>query len=246
METDGRLNRYLLGDCTELEKIEIERRYFADESSFEELLAREDELTYEYLSGELARADREKFERRFVRTQAGPERLAFARALLARLPQSRRPPQLHRWLGVAAAILLAAVPAWLVVETRRLDRELRRLEVERSGISPAPPPQGVVAAFILSPGLARSDAEPKRLTLPAGVTTIELRFELRRGAGYASYRAVLRTAAGSELFNEQAGSPLLRVPAALLAPGDYQVLLYGLAAGGQPEEAGDYYFSVLP
>ncbi len=73
---------YLLGNCTEEARAELEERFFRNDESFEQLCAAEAELIDEYLRGELNPAERVLFER-----QSGipgrQERVLFGRAMRA-------------------------------------------------------------------------------------------------------------------------------------------------------------------
>ena len=82
---DWRLTRFLLGDVTESERLEIERWCLDhDPDAFEILIAIEDELGFEYVEGRLSAAHRLLFERRYLATYSDRFKIAFARALLHR------------------------------------------------------------------------------------------------------------------------------------------------------------------
>jgi hypothetical protein len=148
----------------------------------------------------------------------------------------------------------------------RLERELaeRRAQPAREGSAggQAPPgrePAGVrarpfVISFVLTPGQVRGADELKRLRIPAGADRLRLQLVLKGEGGYKSYRAVLRTAEGEEVWSRaglraragESGRALsLSLPARLLAADDYELTLSGLTAGGDLEEVGDYYFGVV-
>jgi hypothetical protein len=60
------LMSYLLGAASELEQSQIETRYFRDQRFYEELLAREEELICDYVSGALTPEEGRLFERNFL------------------------------------------------------------------------------------------------------------------------------------------------------------------------------------
>ena len=82
VELDKKLTRYLLGDVSDKERLEIEDRYLSDEEFFDELLVAEDELIDDYVRGRLSRADRDSFESNFLCSPAREERVKSARALM--------------------------------------------------------------------------------------------------------------------------------------------------------------------
>jgi len=81
-DSDKKLIRYLLGDVSEVERTDIENRYWSQEGSFDELLVAEDELIDDYVRGELSRKDQELFEQQFLCTPARQERVKSSRALM--------------------------------------------------------------------------------------------------------------------------------------------------------------------
>ena len=90
-ESDAGWTRFLLGRSTEEERVRIERRSLDRRGHvFAELLAREDELRFDYLEGRLSPADRVRFEQRYVRSATDRRRLALARALLQRAARAIR------------------------------------------------------------------------------------------------------------------------------------------------------------
>lgn len=60
------LMSYLLGAATELEQSQIETRYFRDQRFYEELLALEEELICDYVSGALTPEEGRRFEQNFL------------------------------------------------------------------------------------------------------------------------------------------------------------------------------------
>jgi hypothetical protein len=60
------LMSYLLGAATELEQTQIETRYFRDQRFYEQLLALEEELICDYVSGALTLEEGRLFERNFL------------------------------------------------------------------------------------------------------------------------------------------------------------------------------------
>ena len=76
------IRQYLLGDLTGQDQLAFEERYFADEDSYQLVLALEDELRYDYAQGVLPAAERKRFEQRFLNGPGGPERVRLAKAVL--------------------------------------------------------------------------------------------------------------------------------------------------------------------
>lgn len=83
MNTESNIiRRYLLDDADETERTAIEERFLTDDDAFDEMIAVEDELFYEYSENEMSDAERGVFERKFLADREGRDRLAFAGAFL--------------------------------------------------------------------------------------------------------------------------------------------------------------------
>jgi hypothetical protein len=129
-----RLRRFLLGDIAEAEREAIERQCLAEHSLiFDQLVALEDELRFDYLQGRLSPADHTRFERRYASTPEGKSKLAFAQAVLLSsdaAPASPSPrTQAKTWgslvvlAGLGAAVVALAVVAGLQFSAARQLRE---------------------------------------------------------------------------------------------------------------------------
>jgi hypothetical protein len=118
--------------------------------------------------------------------------------------------------------------------------ELERLARERAAAPPAP----VTASFVLSAAL-RSEIGPRRLELPAAVEQVRLTLDLGAEEDFPGYLAVLHGPSGREVWSRRGLAPAaggtgttveLELPAALLAAGRHEALLYGEPrGGGEPE-----------
>jgi hypothetical protein len=126
---DERLRRYLLGEVTEEERCQIERRLLTDRQYFNALLKAEEEMTDRYARGEISDEERESFESHFLNSAERRESVEFAADLnryLAKenLKASRRKflrqtsylPRLIATLLLLAALLLATATLWLFIE----------------------------------------------------------------------------------------------------------------------------------
>ena len=249
-EEDELIDDYLSGALTAAERAQGERLFLA-------LPERRRKLTFA------------KSLRRYIAAHApappAPDpvggRFAFFQRPFATLFQSQT-----RGLAVAACCLLLITcgAVWLGLRSWQGRDETARREQSapntgsqtaptprQSIVAPAEPGASVPPVFVaaFAPGLTRSDGQTNRLTIPPDANTVQLQLALTTDE-YAHYRATLR-ANGTEVFAagaqraEVAGAKyvLLNVPAQLVPPGDYQVLLSG--AGAQWEEIGKYNFRVM-
>lgn len=79
--TPQTLTQYLLGSLPEEQAEALENDLFDDDALFEQMEAAEDELIEAYLACELSGHDRARFEARFLVSERGRKKVAFARAL---------------------------------------------------------------------------------------------------------------------------------------------------------------------
>lgn len=140
--------QYLLGLSSPDECEHIESDYFDNEDAFQEMLTAEDDLIDAYARGELSGKDLRRFEKTFVSSLHGRDRVQFARAFAGAVSASRLVEtkfagssllyvfetfQSSRFLQtatIAAVIVFGALLAGLVIDRRRLSSELRELRVE--------------------------------------------------------------------------------------------------------------------
>jgi hypothetical protein len=240
---------YLLGRVRGRRRAEIQKRLFEEEGFFEQTAAVEADLIDAYARGELTPEERRDMERTLLSAPAVQQRIEFARAL-AHLPASA--PKVRArggyrpaaW-GIAAALLIALAGAWMAV--RRPAAESARLAAPAS-TSAAP----ALFSVLLSPGTVRGSAAIPEIRIPAGANTVELQLDLE-GDAHPWYSVTLRTTGGAEVAEQSPVTPrrmpdglvaAVRIPANLLKSGSYELALEGVAANGQREMAGFYYFRV--
>jgi hypothetical protein len=146
--------RYLLGELTEEQQVEIEDRAFSDKEYLATITEVENDLIDEYVRGELSAAERQRFESRFLASAERRKRVEFARALRTVVSESTGQEKkvvqraatwswresLYAFLNglnpaarlafVAAMVLLVVGAAWLFAETLRLRRQVTQLQAE--------------------------------------------------------------------------------------------------------------------
>jgi hypothetical protein len=146
--------RYLLGELSEEQQIEIEDRAFEDKDYLANITAVENDLIDEYVRNELSGAERQQFEKRFLTSAERRKRVEFARALAGVMSEQAVPQKIvvHEtkswswWDSIYAFIngltpaakmaFVSAVPLLLIgvgylsIETLRLRRELTELRAQ--------------------------------------------------------------------------------------------------------------------
>jgi hypothetical protein len=146
--------RYLLGAASAEEEQRLEERYFSDDSYFELLVTVEEELIDAYVSAEMSRDERQRFEQHFLSSPQRRQRVAFAQALLAsaaRRSDTRapgvigreRPPRswlFWRWVRIpqpvmqvlilACFALLAVAGSLSIIQSWRLRDQLTGVQAQ--------------------------------------------------------------------------------------------------------------------
>jgi hypothetical protein len=92
-EQEQQMMQYLLGQLPEQEQAELEDKFLADDTCFEELLIVEEELRDAYTRGELSASDRKAFDQRLLNTPQQRQKQQFAQALLRYEGQARSAAQ---------------------------------------------------------------------------------------------------------------------------------------------------------
>jgi Sec-independent protein translocase protein TatA len=148
--------QYLLGGVPEAEQLRLEERFFTDDEAYQQLLALEDELRYDYAQGALSGSQREQFEHRFLASPAERQRVELAQAIMNKVAEARPEavqapgpapreakswrPSLLAFFGLqnstlqfplaAAGLILLLGAALLVFVTVRLQTQLDKLQAE--------------------------------------------------------------------------------------------------------------------
>lgn len=250
------MSRYLLGECTEEERLRLEADYFADDACYRKLLEAEDELVQQWVHGELSPAQCQTFSRRLRTSAAGREKEAFARGLTdvaSRLQSSAtdRVPRRNRWMlgwpiPVAAALALA-VAGWELLQVRQLRLQVSSLTASHAQLNrPVPAPAAI--SFALTPGLSRGLEPLQRLQIPASASTVRFQLLLPKQAAFSLYRVTLLTGGGREVWSQAGSWPTgvsldLEAPASVLAADEYNWILQGQAAGRKFQEVAAYHFA---
>ena len=149
-QAETRRFQHLLGLSSEAERERLESKFFDDDDAFQEMLTAEDDLIDAYARGELSAKERKQFEKRFMTSAQGRERVQFARTLAG--PRAEREVRASTWwpgffgsitghnafarvAGVMAMLVVTVGFSWLLVDRFRMNNELRELRAERARLT---------------------------------------------------------------------------------------------------------------
>jgi len=244
----------------ESERERMEARFLHEPDLLEEAAALEAELADADARGELPPERAAAWQARLDASARMRGRADFARTLAdAAARASTGPRAATGWLqrlqalltfdaglraAVAAALLLALGAAVWTMARRgpAVPREARGLEPPRTSPTPeaaAPSPRAAAPSMVtLALGLApiRGAGAAPHLAVPAQIDAVRLEADLEGVETYRSFRAVLATDRGAEVFRQDAlvpapsrgiGTVAVTVPRRVLSPGRYVLTLEG-------------------
>ena len=84
-EAENRTTRYLLGELSPAEMLQLENDYFRDEELFESVQALEDQLLRDFVRDEMDNDLRRRFEARYRGSPELAKKIEFAQAVLSGL-----------------------------------------------------------------------------------------------------------------------------------------------------------------
>lgn len=188
-QVDFLFTRYLLDDCSDDERRQVEEQFFASDGSFERLCELEEDLIERYAAGELSSDERARFERAYA-SSPRRDRVLFSRALqtltsraasVEAVPQTAADASAGRgWLSwlrldspalrfslVAASVVLLAGAVAVGVQNRRLTSSLAaaRADADRLRQQQAADRQRLDELARRRPDLATQPTRPAPLLL---------------------------------------------------------------------------------
>ena len=147
------MTRYLLGELSEAEQTELEEKYFADSTLFDQLTRVESDLIDDYARGRLSSPVRARFEQYYLANPRRRARVKFADAFVTRVDQMepfasvaaprislweqiltglKRPSPVLAFSAALAGLLLIGAVVWLLVDSARLRRQLNEAQASRA------------------------------------------------------------------------------------------------------------------
>jgi hypothetical protein len=138
------------------------------------------------------------------------------------------------------------------IRNAQMQQKIRELLVKSS---PSHLPRGDFVELALASGILRNQGDPRRLSIPTGVSFVKLQLELDPSVNHRSYRVELNTAGGAQVL-VRGGLTAQRadwgrfitliIPTKALQAGEYELILRGLTDERKSEVAGYYYFIASP
>jgi len=266
-QDDLRIRQFVLGELRGVEREELEDLFLTDATFRERVLRAEDDLIDDYLDGELKGSDLEEFRIAFQSTPHHAVKLRAARSIhnyakrefAVSGSRAVKRSNLFVYIAVAATVLVGAMAAlWLFNRTREsqltAEERSRHMAVERQLTEANARLTGIpaIVSLVLAPVTTRSSSSQPRLSFGTGAENFDL-WLVPATTQYENFRASLKRENSSEPFlipglrlesRPEGKGVRLRLPARLLAHGQYEVALQAIGPGGQLVDAGTFTFQV--
>jgi hypothetical protein len=149
--------QYLLGNLPEEQRLRMEEEFLRDDQRYEQLLALENELFYDYAQNKLSSGEREQFEKQFLSSERNRKRAILASALAHKLSEAapvetpekdiagRERRHFRQYLksyfvaqsaamrgSLAALAIVSLALIWLVIGIIRLRNEFNQFQAQRA------------------------------------------------------------------------------------------------------------------
>lgn len=242
------LREYLLGRLSGESAEPLEAELLENEDLYEKVRIIETELYDDFSAGRLSATDQQAFLARYS-SHAARSRFVFAKTLHGRAAATRIAtfrPRAARIVLAAAAIAVVAIGLAYVAMRRETpvtvpSQMTRRVE---------PPTVTVPAraiAFTITLGSTRAPGDADALSIPAGVTTVDLDVRLHAEDVYDSYAIDVRDVTGKSVWQQSglratattdARTIEALVPAERLVAGSYEVAVSGTTGSAPAEDLG--------
>jgi hypothetical protein len=276
------LRRYLLGDLDEPLMDEVEGRLLRDKIYADRLSAVEDNLIDDYVFEGLSEREREGFNTNFLVNDERRKKIMIAQAMEVYVGERCERQSVHEpltlsqlWqnsvrflqghkLSVAFSLLIIVLLAVFVprmlrslvpngpispLTAQRSDIERRIAELNRHNNDTRP-----LVQVTLQPLVLREGSEIRKLTITREARLVNINLQLPTGNRYESYRVIMQTVEGTELFglaglkageNEASSGISFKLTDDVLPQGDYQIRLIGRTSENVTIEVARYNLRVI-
>jgi hypothetical protein len=249
-DLENEIKRYLFGQMPEADEEDLELRLLSDPEFVEEFDTVVDEVTDQYVRDELEGSERKGFEKRFLTTAAGQQKVKFTSELLERAAAERgrtvvKPVpepgffdrisafwQVHslRIASTAAAVVIIAVGFYLIWPSGSTNYAMLSLSISTANRA--------------------ENAAPAKVKLESGMAGVEVNLAIPEQAkGAKDYQIKLVSADLSEhdlkIDKRDDQTVTVKIPASLLSRGQCAIQISRLTPNGSYTRIpGSYYFNI--
>lgn len=248
-ELENEIKRYLFGQLAEADEERLELRLLSEPAFVEEFDTVVDEVTDQYVRNELEASERQRFEKSYLTTAAGQQKVRFTSELLERAAGKRSTPVVK---PIAEQGFFDRVRALWHVQSLRLAATAAAVVIIAGGAYLATRPAMNYAPLALSISTASRGEGPAaaKVKLESGVPGVEVNLAIPEQAkGAKDYRVKLVNGNEPEqdvpIEKRDNQTVTIRIPASSLSPGQYAIQMFRLTSDGTfTRIQGSYFFNV--
>jgi hypothetical protein len=248
-EHENEIRRYLFGQLPEADEERLELRLLSDPAFGEEFDTVVDEVTDQYVRDELEAAERKGFEKSYLTTAEGQQKVRFTSELLERAAAERGPAVVK---PIPEPGLFDRIRALWQVQSLRLAATAAAVAMIAGGAYLALRPAMSYATLALSISTASrgEGPAPAKVKLESGVPGVEVNLAIPEQAkGAKDYRVKLVNGDDSEqdvpIEKRDDQTVTIRIPASSLTRGQYAIKMFRLTPDGNfTRIQGSYFFNV--
>lgn len=248
-DQENEIRLYLFGQLPEADEERLELRLLSEPAFVEEFDTVVDEVTDQYVRQELETSERKGFEKSYLSTAEGQQKVRFTSELLERAAAERDPAVVK---PISEPGLFEQVRAFWQVHSLRLVATTAAVAMIAGGAYLALRPAMNYATLALSISTATrgEGPAPTRVKLESGVPGVEVNLAIPQQAkGAKGYLVKLSSGDESEqdlkIEKRDDQTVTVRIPASSLNPGLYAIKMFRLTPDGTfTRIQGSYYFNV--
>jgi len=248
-DLENEIRRYLFGQLPEADEERLELRLLSDPAFVEEFDTVVDEVTDQFVRDELEAGERKGFEKSYLTTAEGQQKVRFTSELLERAASERGAPVVK---PIPHPGFFERLGAFWQVQSLRLAAIGAAVTMIAGGGYLALRPAMNYAPLALSVSTASRGEGPVagKVKLESGVPGVEVSLAIPEQAkGAKDYRVKLVSGDGTlhdlQIEKRDDQTVTVRIPASLLSRGQYAIQISRLNPDGTDTRIpGNYYFNI--
>lgn len=248
-DLENEIRRYLFGQLPEADEERLELRLLSDPAFVEEFDTVVDEVTDQYVRKELETGEQKGFEKSYLTTAEGQQKVRFTSELLERAASERGAPVVK---PIPHPGFFERLGAFWQVQSLRLAAIGAAVTMIAGGgyLALRPAMNYAPLALSISTATRAQGSAPAKVKLESGVPGVEVNLAIPEQAkGAKDYRVKLVSGDESEqdlpIEKRDDQTVTIRIPASSLSPGQYAIKMFRLTPDGSfTRIQGSYFFNV--
>jgi hypothetical protein len=251
-DLENEIRRYLFGQLPDADEESLEFRLLTEPAFVEEFDTVVDEVTDQYVRNELEERERKGFEKIFLTTAEGRQKVRFTSELLDRADNERGQLVAKPAKEPAEPGFFDRLRAFWRVQSLRAAATAAAIVIIASGayLLSTPARSYATLSLAISTVTRAEGPAPQKVKLESGVPGVEVHLaipEQAKGAKDFRVKLVSNDLSEHDLTIEKRDAQIVtvKIPASLLSRGQYAIQLSGINPDGtEARIPGSYYFNV--